>query len=345
MNSRQRFLGALERQPIDRVPLFYQHLGAARHVLQSAGKTMREGFHNPEVFAQICTESWKLLGFDNVMAGWGDIVIEAQAHGTVWKFPERDFYPRVDRYGVQTPADADQLQAVDPMQDRFWSVPIKAARILQEKIGNEVAVVGCINSPAVSAMELRGYENMMLDLLTHPGAAHKMLQVLTESSKMYGDRIKEAGLDIVFLENGSAGGTQNSPELCDQFDMRYLNELCSYYKKLGLLTIVHNCSEMPYLEKELVIGPDAIHFNNDFVDLKGTYRLLKGRTCVMPGVNHQELLFKRTPDEVEAEVKRTIDLWGRDLGFIMAPGCELPFKTPLENLARFKEATCKYGTY
>jgi uroporphyrinogen-III decarboxylase len=54
------------------------------------------------------------------------------------------------------------------------------------------------------------------------------------------------------------------------------------------------------------------------------------------------LLFKRSPDEVEEEVKRVMGLWGKAPGLMVAPGCELPYKTPLENIQRLKEATARH---
>jgi uroporphyrinogen-III decarboxylase len=67
--------------------------------------------------------------------------------------------------------------------------------------------------------------------------------------------------------------------------------------------------------------------------------LLGGRMCIMPGIDHQQLLFRRTPDEVEKAVRSVIDRYGDRPGIIMAPGCEMPFKTPMENIVRLRE-TC-----
>ena len=121
---------------------------------------MRDGFYDPAIFAEIAMESHKLFGYDNVMAGWGDILIEARAHGTIWKRPERDFYPRVDKYAIGEISDIEKVEAIDPMKDRFWSVPIKAAIIMQSKIGREVEVMGCIDPPQLIAMEMMGAENL-----------------------------------------------------------------------------------------------------------------------------------------------------------------------------------------
>ena len=151
MSPKQRFYAALELRPADRVPVFYQHLGAAKWILEYTGLKMYDGFHDPDIFAKLALGAYKLYGYDTVMAGWGDLLIEAQAHGMEWKFPERDSYPRPLKY--RPLADADRLSPVEPLKDRFWSVPIRAAEKMVQKVGNEVAVVGCTNAPMLAVYE------------------------------------------------------------------------------------------------------------------------------------------------------------------------------------------------
>jgi uroporphyrinogen decarboxylase len=113
---------------------------------------------------------------------------------------------------------------------------------------------------------------------------------------------------------------------------------------LGLRTIIHNDSAAPYYESQLDLQPKALHVHLQAVEPAKFFAQLRGRTCVVAGIDHTTLLFKRAPDEVESEVKRLFELWGKDAGFMMAPGCELPYKTPLENILRLKQATIRYGT-
>jgi uroporphyrinogen decarboxylase len=331
----------LDLKEVDRVPLFYQHLGAASHLQKATGIITKEGFEDPEKFAKLSMEAYKLFGFDNVMAGWGDILIESQAHGVKWKFTDPRFYPRVEKY---VPMDRiAMLRPVDPMQDPNWSVMLKGARIMMERIGHEVAVVGCIDSPMVIAMETISIENLMMTVFQDPTLAHYLLRTVTESSIAYLEHIRKIGLEDVFIENGSAGGELVSLQMYEEFDRRYLAEELSWAAKLGLRSLVHNCSAAPYYESEAELGPTALHIHLTAVDVPEMFSKLKGRTCVMAGIDHMVLLFKKGPDEVEAEVRRIMGLWGGDPGFMIAPGCELPYKTPLENLVRLKQATERYG--
>ncbi|MDW5562317.1 MAG: uroporphyrinogen decarboxylase family protein [Methanomassiliicoccus sp.] len=341
MIPRDRFQAALEGEETDRVPLFYQHLGAAKWLLQDTGLRWYDGFHDPDIFSKLALASYRMYGFDNVMAGWGDILIEAQAHGMVWKWPERDFYPRVDRY-VEL-SEVDKLTPVDPRKDRFWSVPLRAASIMMDEVGKEVAVVGCINSPAVIASELFGLENVMMTYFTDPDVTAKALGVLTESSRAYGEALREIGVEEVFIENGTAGGEMVSLEQYAQFDGKYMHETVRSYRENGLRTICHNCAARPFWSTQMEYGPTAIHLHLKYVDPAEVFDAVRGKACMIAGIDHAELLQSGTPDQVEKTVKGTLDQWGPGPGIIVGPGCEMGYKTPVENIKRLRDSVERYG--
>jgi|GEM_PF-499631 len=342
MTPRQRFQAALEMKEVDRVPLFYQHLGASSHLQKPTGISVMEGFEDPEKFAKLSIEAYRRFGFDNVMAGWGDILIESRAHGVKWTFTDPRFYPRVERY---VPMDrVGLLRPVDPMQDPYWSVMLRGARIMVESVGQEVAVVACIDSPMVIAMETISMENLMMATFQDPTLAHYLLRTVTESSIAYLEHAHKTGMEEVFIENGSAGGEMVSLQVYEEFDRKYLAEGLDWCRKLGLRSIVHNCSASPYYESEAELRPSAIHLHLAAVDVPEMFSSLKGRTCVVAGIDHMSLLFKSSPAEVDKEVKRVLELWSGSPGLIIGPGCELPFKTPLENLVQLKASAERYGS-
>jgi uroporphyrinogen-III decarboxylase len=114
-------------------------------VLARAGLTMGDGFHDPQKFAHICEATHELFGFDNVMLGWGDLITEARALGSTWRFTDRDFYPRIDHYALRNISDVDALAPVDPWEDEFWSVPPKTGEIILRSLGREDAVAKIID--------------------------------------------------------------------------------------------------------------------------------------------------------------------------------------------------------
>ena len=341
MSSRERFHAALDLETPDRVPLFYQHLGAAKWILQHTGLKMRDGFHDPDVFARLALAAHELYGFDNVMTGWGDLLVEAKAHGIDWRFPERDFYPRVEKY--LDISEVDKIQPVDPMSDPVWSVPLKAARLMMEQIGGEVAVVGCINSPNLIASEIVGMENLMMAYFMEPGAVEHLLNTVVQSSIQYGERIRELGIEDIFIDNATAGGEMVDNAMHEQYDRKYLQQTMDSYHRDGLRTILHNCTEKPLWKSQLETGPTAMHLQLDSIDIQEFFAALKGKTCAMAGIDHKEMLLNQSPDKVEESVKKVFEMWGDDPGLIIAPGCEMPYKVPIENIKRLQESVERYG--
>lgn len=331
----------MELGVVDRLPVFYQHLGASSHLQGALGFPTMDAFSDPEKYARLAMEAHRMFGYDNVMVGWGDLLTEAQAHGLKWKFTDPRFYPRPDTY--LPIGKAAEIRPVDPMQDQFWSVQLKAARIMMRDVGNEVAVVGSCSSPTWIASETIGMENLMMAYFQQPDLVHGMLRTFVQSCKAYGERVHELGMEEVFVDDSGAGREMVSLDMYEKFDGSYLLEVMAHWRKMGVRTIIHNDSAEPYYESQAELKPSALHVHLNAVDPAKFFADLKGRLCVMAGIDHTVLLFKKSPDEVEAEVKRTIGLWGEGPGFIIAPGCELPYKTPLENIKRLKDATVKFS--
>jgi uroporphyrinogen decarboxylase len=340
VTPKERFQSALELRSVDHPPVFYQHLGASSYLQGALGYTVKDAFSDPEKYAKLAMESYKQFGYDNVMVGWGDLLTEAQAHGLKWKFTDPRFYPRPDAYLPL--ARAGDIHPVDPSQDPFWSVQLKAARQVMGKLGNEVAVVGSCSSPTWIASETIGMESMMMAYFQQPDLVHSMLRVFVQSCDAYGERLEEVGIEEVFVDDSGAGKEMVSLEMYETFDADYLLQVMGHWRKLGLRTIIHNDSAEPYYEAQARLGPSALHVHLQAVDVPKFFNDLKGRLCVMAGIDHMTLLFKKSPDEVRAEVRRVMGLWGDDPGLMIAPGCELPYKTPLENIIRLKDATASY---
>lgn len=343
MFPRERFEAAFDRTPVDRPPIMYQHLGAARTVLNAAGLTMREGFHDPEKFARICIMAQRITGFDNVMAGWGDILVEARAHGTRWRWPEKDYYPRSDGYAISSLTELDKVQPVDPMKDEFWSVPLRAAGLLQERHGNEVAVVGCINGPMMMTGEVMGYENLLMSTWSEPELAEQLMDRMLESSRMYGEHLSRMGIGHVFIEDGTCSPDVNSIEGLKRFDLGYLAELMSSFRSNGLKSIVHNCAANPYIEGYLGLTIEGLHLTPKAESRKAVYDQFRSKTTLIGGIDQTFLLFKGTPAEIDSEVKAMMADWNGGPGYMIAPGCEMAFKTPIENLIALREAVSRYA--
>jgi uroporphyrinogen decarboxylase len=332
MNSRERFSAALDGDEVDRIPVMYQHLGGMKHVQQVAGIAIQEAYQDPKKFAQMSLTALDVFGYDNVMAGWGDLLMEAQAFGTKLTFSNRNNYPNSEPATLSDMESVEKLIAIDPFDDPIWSVPIKAARSIMQDVGKDTMVLGCTSSPFVVASGILGYENLMVWQLLQPEELTKLLSKVADSLKMLGVRLANySGLDAIFISGGLADEEQNTLEMCIRFDLGPLRGVVQEFHSLGLRTIVHNCSYAPFLKEQMAtLDPRAIHF---WVGARGASENAIsqiGRRTMVAGIDHQNLIYEGSLDEIEVAVTKAIKLFG-GRRTIIAPACELLSDTPVES--------------
>jgi len=204
-----------------------------------------------------------------------------------------------------------------------------------------VAVVGCINGPMMMSGEVMGYENLLMSTWSEPDLALQLMDRMLESSAMYGEHLGKMGIGHVFIEDGTCSPDVNSIEGLERFDLGCLSKLMSSFRSNGLRSIVHNCAANPYLDGYTRMEIEALHLTPKTGDRRTIYDMFRQRTTVIGGIDQTFLLFKGTPEQVRKEVQAMISDWGDGPGFMIAPGCEMAFKTPIENIIALREGSVK----
>jgi uroporphyrinogen decarboxylase len=329
MTPKERFLSALALDMPDRIPTMHIQLGGGNRLQDITGLTIKEAYSDPEKFAQMCLAT-REFGFDNVMVGWGDLLNEAQAFGVKLSFPNERDYPR----GVPIlPEDIDKLDYVDPMKDRVWSASLEAAKIVNGKVGKEMAVIGQVSDPFTLAASVRGFDGLLMDEIMEPDRLHHLLKVLTDSLTEYGRLLKDhSGVEIIFIEDGSADSEQNEFQLAKTFDIDYAQTMADRFHQNGQMTILSNCAKGAYLEAQFdAVKPSAIHTSYDWDGYANALKMLKGKGCLAAGIL-PHFIARSNPEEIRQKVSELIGSSGDGSGLIVTSAGEIPFDAPPENL-------------
>jgi len=340
MNSFERFETVINLEVPDVPPILYQHLGAGEWILKDLGLTMQKAHESPKNIFDCQVRARQVFGHDNMFAGWG-VYVEAHALGSVWSWENKTYYyPRIVKYRLSTPEDLASLEPPDPFEDRVMSTYIEALRLMVEAYGSEVPVFGFVNSPLVAAMEVRGCEALFTDMLFDPDFYKKTLDLVTETCQRYvAGMIKEAGVDGVFIEDGSLGGDMlHRDKTTNELDS--VRKLVTLIKRAGKWVLIHNCSSEPYLDLHAALGPDIIDF---WIKAKITETVKKGlkSVCISTGVDAVSDMMLASPEQIEMRIIESYKKYGMEGGFVIGSGGEIPLKAPIENVWAIKRAANK----
>jgi len=343
MTSKERFLIALNVKKPDRVPLFdfldsqnlWEHLIGRRPSAYDG-----EG-------AVECTFK---LGYDAVWVPFGgysgyiegDISIDEW--GTTWKDTGYSWpgTSPID-YPIKTRGDFRKMKIPDPtIDDRLDD--IKAALKRTQK---KIAVVGGILGPFSMVYYLMGLETLGLTLYDDPDLIRDLHKVVNEFLIEAAKRVIEAGVDAVCVADDIAyhSGPFLSPSDFRKYSLPYIAELIQEIRKRGVPVIFHSDGNLNLILDDLVdtginaLNPIEKNANMDLKEIKEKY----GRKiCLIGGVDNQ-VLSGSTPEDVEREVRKDLDIAAPGGGYIPSSDSgDLLDVMPLENIWAMIDLVKKY---
>lgn len=346
MTNRERILTALHHHEPDRVPLgfearpqtwerMYQHFGVSSNAELFAAMGI-DGF-------SVCYDSYvfpKYIGPENPVTpdGEADVFGIVNQHHMPLAFAE-------------TVADLDDYRW--PSADWFDYSDVKA-RCLAIKATGNVTVGGEGGCGIQHAINLRGYENALVDPLADPEFCHAYMERMGDFFVEWNDRwlsAAEGEFDIFRCgdELGGMAMLHCSPEVWREFHKPQLKRIFAVAKKHGLIIWFHCCGYLaPLFDDLLEIGVDLWDptppnvRDNDLTRLKAEYG---DRLSFVGGVNQPDVLVSGTPAMVADEVKCRIDQLAPGGGYILGPSQCFTEDVPIENILTMYETALEYGRY
>ncbi len=341
MNSLERLEAAMNLEEPDRVPLFYLYFGAGHSVLNELGVTMRDVYYTAQGIARTQLKAKEMFGHDNIMSPWGCITVEAEALGSKIEIKEMD-YPKIVEYVVKDPSDVDNLEVADPLKDGRMPIVLESLKILVDTVGKDISVVGFMASPFTILDGIRGFDQIARDMLLNPDILKRMLEITTRTCIEYGKTMIDQGVNVILVKDGFAGADVMSRTQCSEFDIKYLKPVVTSLQNYGANVIIGNVSSKPYLDMQAALNPDAICFAAG--DIGEVKKQLRNKVCLIGNVDHAKMPFKSAKD-VEEEAKSCIEKAKEGGGYVLSTGCEIPLKTPTNNVKALLTAIERYGVY
>jgi uroporphyrinogen-III decarboxylase len=186
----------------------------------------------------------------------------------------------------------------------------------------------------------RSLNQVLMDLYRRPDRFAAASRAIIEDMVAGAVRAADAtGVRCVFMAAVRSNCTFVSPKLFEKFLYPSYKEIVERLWSKDVVTILHcdsnNDLNLKYFA-ELPKGSCILH-TDSFTDLRKAKQILGDRMCIMGDVP-ATLFTLGTADQVYDYCKRLIQDVGKDGGFILSSGCEVPTNVKPENFEAFLRA-------
>jgi len=227
----------------------------------------------------------------------------------------------------------EDIPAYSTDRGRFPMVA-EAIKEVKAKIGNDVALYGLITGPFTLALHLMG-NTIFLEMYDNPDKIEAVLKLSTEIGKQTADFYIDNGCDVIAVVDPMT--SQISPEHFEQYVTPYVNAVFDHVRQRGAFSSLFVCGDAT---RNLQVMAQTT-CDNISVDENISLEALKeiaGRYNKSIGGNLKLTLVLLLGNEVDSKIDavRCIETCGTK-GFVLAPGCDLPWGVPEKNLQAVAE--------
>jgi uroporphyrinogen decarboxylase len=261
-----------------------------------------------------------------------DLQIEAEMLGCGIKW-SKDAPPAVVSHPLSDGKSIADLPEFDPQSGRM-AVALDTLQKLKKECGDEIGLYGLICGPFTLSLHLLG-TNIFLDMFDRPSYVKSVIAycaiVACKAARAYA----ENGADVVAVVDPMT--SQISPEHFNEFVAPYLDQVFNEIRKCGVYSSLFVCGDANRILDLLSnTACDNVSIDEN-IPLTRTRDITRSHGKSFGGnIKLTTVLLLGDSDDSKLDALRCIDEGGSS-GFVLAPGCDLPFAVPKENVAAVAE--------
>jgi uroporphyrinogen decarboxylase len=184
-------------------------------------------------------------------------------------------------------------------------------------------------------------ENLLMAMVVDPAFAHGLLDRILEFNLRLIDNVCEFDVDAMMFGDdwGHQRGLITGPDHWRDYIKPRIRRMYGAAKAKGKYVFIHSCGKVEQLFPELIeAGLDVFNpMQPEVMDVAEVKRQFGSALSFYGGISTQKTLPFGTVQETKDEVKRLIDVLGRDGGYIAAPAHAIPADARPENVAAMIE--------
>jgi MtaA/CmuA family methyltransferase len=335
MNSYNRFTNRLHGNAVDRPPNFDIMMTFAAHYIN---QPLSQYYQNYKVLCQANFAVQQDFDLDIVQA-ISDPYRETADFGATVEFPQ-DGLPVCKEPLLRELSDLKNLKPPDPATGTRMSDRLAAVQHFREQVGGEIPIMGWVEGALAEAADLRGVNEVMVDLYLNPDWLQELLEKCVQVGIAFAQAQVKAGADIIGL--GDAIASQVSPDMYRQFALPYEQRIFAAVHEMGALARLHICGNTTHILADMAAsGADIVDLDwmVDFQQAAETYG--SDGPAICGNFDPVAVMLHGTPEQVYQATLTCLQMGGNRC--ISMAGCEIPDNTPHENLLAQARALQEFG--
>lgn len=323
MTSKELVLAAIEMKKVDRIP-WVPFCGV--HSGSLIGKTATEFLQSSENMIDGLNKAIEMYRPDGFPAIF-DLQIEAEIFGCELNWTN-DNPPAVISHPLSMLGDKKlEDLSIPTANDGRIPIVVEAMKTLRKQ-HEDKAMYGLITGPYTLALHLLGTD-IFMEMFDNPERIHKIMDFCNETAKKMSSIFIEAGCDIIAVVDPMTSqiGPDQFVEFCSKPSIKLFDHIRAEGGKASFFVCGHAQNN---IEVMCNTKPDNISIDEN-IPLDYVKEL-----CVKKGVSFggnmklTTVMLLGTPNDNQMDALECMEIGG-DTGFILAPGCDMPYATPVEN--------------
>lgn len=322
MNKRERIKRAIKLKEVDRIP-WVPFIGV--HAAKLMGISAEEYLKSGEHILKGVTKAIETYDPDGIPIIF-DLQAEAEVLGCDLQWSDNN-PPAVITHPLQQGKNIDDFSIPTSREGRIPLVMDAAVKL--RELHPDIALYGLITGPFTLALHLMGTD-IFMKLFEDPEEVHKIMNFTTEVGKMMAGNYINSGCDVIAMVDPMT--SQIDPVSFEQFVSPYAAELFDFIRDQGSLSSFFVCGNAQQnIEVMCRCKPDNVSIDENIPLDYVRDIALQNKVSFGGNMKLTVVLLMGTEEDSRREALECMDIGGKK-GFILAPGCDLPMYTPVENL-------------
>ncbi len=212
---------------------------------------------------------------------------------------------------------------------------LEATKCFKNAVGSKTAAFGLFTGPLTLASHLRG-TSLFTDLIRNPDYAQQLIDYCCKIGLEFSKYYIEAGADVIASVDPVV--SQISPRHFKKFLLEPYQRLYKELKTMGAITSFFVCGDATKnIELMCQTGTDSI-FVDENIDITQAKQITDKYNVLIGGnIPLTTILLYGTQQDCMKYVLDILDKNSHD-NLAIAPGCDMPFNTPPDNLIGIQQA-------